>query len=332
MINIGIDADGGDNGSLEVIKAVVDTIDDNNINFTIFGNQNNLINYFVKLNFDYKKHNINFVDCSDIIEMNDHPVFAIRNKTNSSICKAGNGLLNNNIDIFISAGSSGALVALAQFYLKPIKGIDRPAIAAVLPTKQSPMLLIDSGCNIDSKPEWLYQYSVIANEYYKLMFNCEHPSIGLLSVGTEENKGNNLTLETYKLIKNNTNLNFIGNVEARDLPFGRCNIIISDGFSGNVFLKTYEGTAKLLIDLIKENLKSSIIGLIAGVLIKSKLKNVFKKYDAKVYGGAPILGANYVILKCHGNATSTEYKYAIKQAENIISSNLISKLKNSFEV
>ena len=332
MFRLGIDASGGDNGEIEVCKAIVKTIaSDDTIIFYVFGDEDIIRDSFDRLSFK-PNDKIVIIDAKEKISMNDHPVFALRNKTNSSIVKAGNSLLNNEIDAFISAGNTGALVALAQFYLKPINGIDRPVIAAIVPTDKHPMLLIDSGCNVDSKPEWLYQYAIVANEYYKLMFESEKPSIGLLSVGTEENKGNTLTLEAYKLISSNKKLNFIGNVEARNLVDGVCDIVITDGFAGNVFLKTYEGTAKLLLRLIKEQIMKSFITKIGGLLIKPALKNLLTKYDAKVYGGAPILGTNYLVLKCHGNSTYGEYMYAIKQAKDLTGKNVISVLKNNIGV
>lgn len=326
MVNIGIDAFGGDNGEKEVVVAAVNAIKTNNdICVFIFGDQNNIKSILFDLKFSENKR-LNIVDSSERIEMNDHPVFALRNKTKSSIVIAGNYLKEKKIDAFISAGNTGALVALAQLYIKSLPGILRPVIGAIVPTKNNPMLLIDSGCNVDSKPEWLYQYAIIGNVYYKEMLSNNNPRIGLLSVGTEENKGNALTLSTYKLLIENKSLNFIGNVEARDIPNGICDILVCDGFSGNVFLKTYEGTAKMLFTIIKESLLSSFISKIAAILIKSSFKKIINKFDAKIYGGAPILGANNLILKCHGNAKSTEYIYAFKQCYELINKDIISKL------
>ena len=331
MIKLGIDALGGDNGEAEVLKAVMSEFKNNlDIKYVIFGNKASIINHFNKLHFDFNNDRIEIINCNENIDMNEHPVFALRSKPDSSIFKAGQALINNQIDLFISAGSSGALVALAQFYLKPINGVDRPVIGAIVPTTKEPMLILDAGSNVDSKPEWLYQYSILANEYYKLMFNNTKPTVALLSVGTEENKGNNLTLEAYKLIKNNSNINFIGNVEARDLTSGICNILITDGFAGNVFLKTYEGTAKLMLELIKSQIKSSIISMLGGLLIKSSIKKLHKKYDAKIYGGAPILGANYLVLKCHGNSMAGEYIYTIRQGYNLVKKDIINSINKNF--
>lgn len=316
MTRIGIDASGGDNGCIEVLKAV-NYYKHSDIDFTLIGDEDEIKSHISDENI-LLSNNIHIVDAKEKITMNDHPVFALRSKPNSSIFIAGKLLVEDKIDIFISAGNTGALVALAQFYLKPLKGIDRPVVATIVPTCKEPVIVIDSGCNVDSKPEWLYQYSNLGSEYYKLMFDKPNPRVGLLSVGVEENKGNNLTISTYKLLTNNNNINFVGNVEARDIPFSVCDVLVTDGFSGNVFLKTYEGVAKLLLDIIKKAFMKTPLSMIGAMLVKGNLKDAFEKYDAKKYGGAPILGAKHLILKCHGNATESEYKNAIKQGEKLV--------------
>lgn len=329
MIKIGIDAYGGDYGYKEVLKAIIKHYNDKkDITYVLFGDENVIRDYFSELYFDVSNKKIEFVNCKQKIDMNDHPVLSLRTKTNSSIYVGGQELKNNNIDIFISAGNTGALVALAQFYLKPLDFVDRPVIASIIPSKTGRIMLADSGCNMDSKPEWLYQYAILCNAYYKRVFSADNPKIGLLSVGTEENKGNNLTLETYKLLKNDKTLNFVGNIEARDVPYGIVDILIADGFSGNVLLKTYEGTAKLLLTEIKTALMSSIITKIGALLIKPAIKKLLSKFDAKIYGGAPIIGANYFIVKAHGNAKETEYIFAFDLAYNLIKNNVMDCFKN----
>ena len=333
MFKIGIDAQGGDNGEIVVLDAIFKSLNEfNDIKFYVFGNESNITKYFADKQDKRVINNIEIINCNDKIEMNDHPVFAIREKTDSSIVKAANFLKNEEIEAFISAGSTGALIAIAQFIVKPITNVDRPVLGAVLPTTKNPLLLADSGCNVDSKPEWLHQYAILSNNYYRLLFDNDKPSIGLLSVGIEENKGNNLTIEVYKLLKDDKRINFIGNVEARDLTYGVCDIVIADGFAGNIFLKTYEGTATMLLSLIKEQIKSTIIGKIGGLLIKPSMKKLLKKYDPSIYGGAPVLGANKLIIKCHGNSKLNEFYTSIKQARKLISNNFINNLKKSFEV
>ena len=285
MIRIGIDALGGDNGETPVVDAIIKSLETNNdISITIIGNKDKIEECFNNRMYNYNSDKIIIVNASEKIEMNDHPVLAIRSKTDSSICIAGKLLLNNNIDIFISAGNTGALVALALFNLKTIEGVNRPVVATIIPSKNNPAVLIDSGCNVDSKPEWLYQFAILGAKYYELVFNKKSPKVGLLSVGTEENKGNQLTLEAYKLIKENSNINFIGNIEARDAINGVCDVVVADGFAGNVLLKTYEASAKLILSSLKKVLMNNIFTKIAAILVKNDIKNELKKFDIKIYG------------------------------------------------
>ena len=328
IYNIGIDCDGGDNGAKPIIKACIDVKNKyKNINFVLYGNQDT-----IKSVINEYKENINDYNIShtkDLILMNDHPILALRSKTESSICKAGNDLNNDKIDAFISSGSTGALVALAQIYIKSFEGIDRPALSAIIPTAKKPTLVIDCGSNVDSKPEYLYQFALLGLTYMKEIMKVNNPTIGLLSVGTEENKGNNLTHEAYKLIKNNSKINFIGNIEARQIPEYICDVIVTDGFSGNVFLKTYEGVANFLLTEIKNTIKTNFITTLGGLFLKSALKNNMKRFDATNYGGAPILGAKKLILKCHGNAKTKEIYNAIIQAKEFIDCDLNNKIINS---
>lgn len=327
MVRIGIDALGGDNGETPIVDAIIKSLETNNdISITIIGNKDKIETCFNNRKYNYNSDKIKIVNASEKIEMNDHPALAIRSKPNSSICIAGNLLINNSIDIFISAGNTGALVALALFNLKTIEGVSRPVVATIIPSKNNPVVLIDSGCNVDSKPEWLYQFAVLGTKYYELVFNKKNPKVGLLSVGTEENKGNQLTFEAYKLIKENSNINFIGNIEARDAINGVCDVVVADGFSGNVLLKTYEASAKLFLSVLKKVFMNSIITKIAALLIKKEIKKELNKFDIKIYGGAPILGAKHIIIKCHGNSEIEEYYNAINQAKELINNNIYNKV------
>ena len=326
IYNIGVDCDGGDNGAKPIIKACLDIKKEyKNINIKLYGDEIN-----IKTALDEYKSDINdflITYSHDIITMNDHPILALRNKIESSICKAGNDLNNNEIDAFISSGSTGALIALSQIYIKSIDGIDRPALSTIIPTAKTPTLVIDCGSNVDSKPEYLYQCAKLGSAYMKEIKKVDNPKVGMLSVGTEENKGNTLTLESYKLIKQDKSINFIGNIEARDVPNYICDVVVTDGFSGNVLLKTYEGVAKFIISEIKNSFKSNVLSMIGGLLAKNTLKNNMKKFDATNYGGAPILGARKLILKCHGNSKTKEIYNAIIQAKDFIDSDMNNKIK-----
>lgn len=274
MIKIGIDADGGDNGELEVLYAVRSVIEQKkDIFIYVYGNEESIKTLCDKNKISLGDR-VEIIPTKETISMNEHPAFALRNKPNSSIMLAGKDLVSKNIDAFVSAGSTGALVALAQLFIRQEEGIERPVVAATVPTKKGPALIIDSGSNMDSKSSWLYQYAIIGDIYMKHMFNIENPRVGVLSVGTEENKGNSLTIDVYKKLKEDSEklgINFIGNVEARDFPFGICDVLVTDGFSGNVLLKMYEGTAKMLLSEVKSAVKSNFLSLIGGILINGTL-------------------------------------------------------------
>lgn len=338
MLNIGLDLKGSDNGAMPFIMASLDVICKNNeITFTLYGVKDEvediLLKQIIKRKLDKNIINSRYliIDSKETIEMNDHPVLSLRTKTNSSIVKAGDDLCNDKIDCLISGGSTGALLALSQFYIKTIDGIDRAVVGTVVPTRVGMTLILDMGANMDPKAEWLHQYANIANIYFREMYNKPNPTIGLLSVGVEENKGNQLINDTYKLLKTDDRLNFIGNVEARDIPEGICDILVCDGFSGNVLLKMYEGVSKTLLSLIKEKLKSSIISKIGAIMILPSLKSLLKKFDAKSYGGAPFLGCKKLIIKCHGNCSNKEVYNAIYQAIDYLNNNITEKIITNFK-
>lgn len=336
MVNIGLDTKGNDNGASCFVEACLEVLKtDRDISFTIYGVKEEIkdllrkVSVYKNVDLSSTKYNVDIVESPETIEMNDHPVMALRSKKQSSIMLATNDLLNGKIDCLISAGSTGALLAASQFYIKTIDGIDRAVVGSIIPTKNGKTMLLDMGANMDPEPSWLYQYAIIGDAYYKSIFNIDRPTIGLLSVGVEENKGNNLVSETHKLLKADPTLNFIGNVEARDVSNGVCDVLICDGFSGNVLLKMYEGTAKTLFSIIKSELSSSIISKLGALLIYPKLKNMLKKFDAKSYGGAPYLGCNKLVIKCHGNSEEKEIYNAIYQAKEYIEKDVTNKIKSA---
>ena len=332
MVNLGIDGFGGDAGPKEIVKAAVKYATKNkDARIFIYGDIDDIYFSSKDLDIDIKKNlNIEIVDCKEKIEVSEHPVFALRTKKNSSIYIAGVDLNDNKIDAFISSGSTGVLLALAKLYIKCLDGVDRPVIATIIPTKIGKTLLLDSGANMDSKPEWLYSYAKLGIEYAKGVFKEDNPKVGLLNVGVEETKGNQLILDTYKLLKDDKSINFVGNVEARDIPFGIVDIVISDAFNGNVFLKTYEGTAKVLFELIKQNMTKTFLSKVGALLVKNNLKHMLKAYDATNYGGAPLLGAKKLIIKCHGNATEKELVNALYQASEFVKSDFNKNFINKF--
>ena len=326
-VKIGIDTFGADNGCdifVEAAKLAIATND--NIELYLYGDHF-LLNNLVK-KYSVSNDNIFIVDAKEEIKVDEHPVMALRTKKNSSLYRAGEDLLNGKIDALISAGSTGAILALAQLYIKTIEGIKRPAIATLVPTEKQMCLVIDSGANMDPESEWLMQYALLGSVYFKEMYNKENPRVGLLNVGVEPTKGNKLILETYGLLSNSKRINFVGNIEARDITKGVCDVLVADGFNGNIFLKTYEGVSKSLLNVIKKCFKENILTSISALLLKGSLKKFLKKYDAHEYGGAPLIGCKKLILKCHGNAKKNEIFVCIDQAYNFVNKKLIEKFNN----
>lgn len=330
MINVGLDCLGSDKGQIIFLDAICSILNnDNSFHFFLYGKENEIKDYLINKKIDTDK--ITIIDSKEEILVSEHPVFALRTKPNSSLMLAKNDLLNNKIDCLISAGSTGAIVALAELYIKTIENVKRPTIAALIPTIKNPMLLIDAGANVDPEPKWLYQYAILGNVYMKNIFNIDNPRIGLLNIGVEESKGNELTKNTYNLLKQNKDINFVGNIEAREVTSGVCDLLITDAFSGNIVLKMYEGTAKNILSILKSIIKSNLLTLFAGLIIKKPLKNILKKFDVSNYGGAPLIGSNRLIIKCHGSSNSTEIKNAIYEAKTFIEKDLINKFSDSLK-
>ena len=330
IVKIGLDCFGSDQGQIIFLQALKDiSVTDKSLFFYVYGRENEIIEYLDKHNIS--KDNIKVIDCKEEIYVSEQPVFALRSKRQSTLALAGDDLKNNVIDCLISAGSTGAVVALAQLYINTLEGVKRPAIAALVPTINNPMLLLDAGANVDPEAKWLYQYALLGSTYMKSIMGVDNPRVGLLNIGVEAEKGNELAKATYKLLSNDKNLNFIGNVEARDVSTGVCDLLITDAFSGNIVLKMYEGTAKNLLSILKTAIKSSIISSIGGLLIKNTLKKSMSKFDVSNYGGAPLIGSSRLIIKCHGSSKSSEIKNAILEAKKFVEIDLINRFNDSLK-
>ena len=330
IVKIGLDCFGSDMGQIIFLEALKDiSSTDKSLFFYVYGKEIEINDYIIKHNLD--KTNIKIIDCKEEILLTEQPVFALRSKRQSSLALAGDDLKNGVIDCLISAGSTGAVVALAQLYINTLPEVKRPAIAALVPTLHNSMLLLDAGANVDPEAKWLYQYALLGNTYMKEIIGISNPRIGLLNIGVEAEKGNALTKETYKLLSNDKNINFIGNVEAREVSTGVCDLLIADAFSGNIILKMYEGTAKNLMRVMKSAIKSNIIATIGGLLIKNTLKKSMAVFDTSNYGGAPLIGSSKLIIKCHGSAKSNEIKNAILEAKKFVEIDLIHKFTDSLK-
>ena len=327
-MRIAIDGMGGDNAPQAVVNGVVQALNEfNDLEFFITGPEDAIKKEIAKNN--YSGNNIIIIDSKEVITTNEHPVMAVRRKKDSSLCKALNLVKEGTCDAVISAGSTGAFLAGCTFIVGRIKGIKRPALAPVMPGKNGSFIIVDAGANVDSKPEYLVQFAHMGKEYYKGVLNGENPSVGLVNIGEEAEKGNDLTKETFKLLSEEK-LNFIGNIEPRDITKGDVNVIVCDGFAGNTILKMYEGTASTIMKVIKEEVMASgIVSKIGAVLLKPVFNNIAKRFDYKEYGGAPFLGVDGICIKAHGSSDARAFKSAIKQAKMFYDNKVLDKIKEN---
>ena len=330
-MRIAIDGMGGDNAPQAVVNGVIQALNEfNDLEFYITGPEDVIKEQLKKENYTGDK--ITIIDAKEVISTNEHPVMAIRKKKDSSLCKALNLVKEKKCDAVLSAGSTGAFLAGCNFIVGRIKGVKRPALAPIMPGKKGPFMVADAGANVDCKPEYLVQFAHMAREYYKGVLNVENPNIGLVNIGVEEEKGNELTKNTYQLLKEEKGLNFIGNVEPRDVTLGDTHVLVCDGFVGNTILKMYEGTASTVLKIIKdEMLSSGITAKIGALLLKPVFNSIKKKFDYKEYGGAPFLGVDGICIKAHGSSDGRAFKNAIRQSKKIYDSKVLDKIKDELE-
>lgn len=325
-MRIGIDAMGGDNAPHAVIEGIALYLNQNQDDeVVIFGDRSIIEKECVQKVQSLDK--LEIIDCKEKIEFEDEPVKAIRQKKDSSIVVGLQYLKEGKIDAFVSAGSTGALMAGGLLIVGRIKGIDRPALTTKLPYKDGQYLLIDIGSNTDCRPINILQFAQMATVYVSKVLGKKNPTVGLLNIGTEENKGNDLSKQSYELLKSAKNINFVGNIEARSLPFSPPDIVVCDGFVGNIVLKLTEGMGLLFFDILKDIAKSSFRAKIGGLLLKPYLKRLKGKYDYKEVGGAPLLGIDGIIVKCHGSSDSQAIFSGIHQAKSFYENNVLALLK-----
>ena len=333
-----LDAMGGDNAPVATIKGSVRAIKEIESEILLVGNEE-IINKHVKE--IYGKDSISEIsdrikihNTTEVIEMEDTPTQAIKQKKDSSMVVGFKLLKEEKGDVFISAGNSGALLAGATLLVGRIKGIDRPAIAPMLPSYKKGVMLIDAGANTNCKPINLLQFAQMANIYLKKIYNIEKPAIGLLNIGTEETKGNDLTKESYQLLKESSKdlgINFVGNVEGREVFSGEIDAIVTDGFTGNIFLKTVEGMGKFIKKSLTESLKKNIWSKLGAVTAMPAIKRFAKTMDYKEYGGALFLGVKKPVVKAHGSSDDYLFYFTIKQAENFAKSKTVEIMQEEFE-
>ncbi|MBO3444204.1 phosphate acyltransferase PlsX [Clostridium sp. CCUG 7971] len=324
-MKIVIDGMGGDNAPKSNVEGAVNAIKEYNVDLIITGDKEILEKEFSNYEFDRSK--LEIVHTTEIIENEDKPVKAIRAKKDSSMVVALKMVKEGKADAIISAGSTGALLAGGLFVVGRIKGIDRPCLCPVLPNAKRGMTMIaDGGANVDCKPRNLVDFAAMSNIYAKKVLGMGNPKIALANVGSEEGKGNDLVKKAYEELKN-IDINFIGNVEARDVINAYTDIIVCDGFTGNILLKSAEGVAMSVMKLIKETLLSSTKGKIGAMFIKDDLKKLKSFMDYSEYGGAPLLGVNGGVIKAHGSSNSTAIKNAINQGIKFAKGNVVEDIK-----
>ncbi len=312
MINVALDAMGGDNAPGEIVKGAVDAVSSRSDIKVLLVGKEDIVNEELKKH-SYPKEQIEVVHASEIIETAESPVNAIRRKKDSSMVVGMKLVKDGKADAFISAGNSGALMVGGQTIVGRIKGVDRAPFGALMPTAAGASLLVDSGANVDVRSSHLVQFARMGSIYMEHVIGISKPRVGIVNIGAEEHKGNALVKETFPLLKECKDINFIGSVEARDIAQGAADVIVCDGFTGNVVLKMFEGVGMTLLGEIKKGLKSNLRSKIGALLIKPALKDVLKVFDGTQHGGAPILGLKELVVKTHGNATRREIRTAIIQ-------------------
>lgn len=315
-----VDGMGGDNSPIEIVKGSVDAVMEYGIDIIIVGNQDRIEEELSKYN--YPKEKIEILNSSQIITNDEDPALAIRRKKDSSMVVGLKALSDGVGDGFLSAGNTGALLAGGLFIIKRIEGIDRAALASVYPTIKGLSLLVDAGANVDCKPEYLNQFAIMGSIYMENVMDINKPKVGLVNIGTEEAKGNTLTKDAYDLLKESP-INFVGNVEGRELPAGAVDVIICDGFVGNIILKLTEGMAISIFDNLKRIFLKNIGTKLGAVLLKPGLKELKGKMDYREYGGAPLLGTRKPIVKAHGSSDALAIKNAIRQLISFIDKDVI---------
>lgn len=312
MIKIAVDAMGGDNAPSEIVKGAVEAVSERpDITVCLTGQEDIIKKELEK--YTYKKEQIEIVPASEVIETGEPPVNAIRKKKDSSIVVGMNLVKRGEADGFVSAGSSGAILVGGQVIVGRIKGVERPPLAPLIPTAEGVSLLVDCGANVDARPSHLVQFAKMGAIYMEHIVGIKNPRVAIVNNGAEEEKGNALVKETFPLLKACKGINFIGSIEARDIPSGYADVIVCEAFVGNVILKLYEGLAATLMSKIKGGMMKNTRSKMGALLIKPALKETLKEFDTTKHGGAPLLGLKGLVVKTHGSASSVEIKNAIFQ-------------------
>lgn len=330
-VRVAVDVMGGDYAPVEPVKGAVAAINENKkIQVVLYGKEEIIKEELAK--YQYDPAQVEIVNCTEKIETAEPPVMAIRSKKDSSIVRAMTDVKAGKCDAYVSAGSTGANLVGGQVLVGRIKGVERPPLAPLIPTEKGVSLLIDCGANVDARPSHLVQFAKMGSVYMEHVMGIKNPRVGIVNNGAEEEKGNALVKETFPLLKNCPDINFIGSVESRDIPSGYADVVVCEAFVGNVVLKMYEGVGASLIKKVKEGMMSSFRSKIGALLVKPALKETLKTFDLEQYGGAPMLGLNGLVVKTHGSAKSVEIKNSIFQCLTFKEQEINEKIRDMIQM
>lgn len=323
-----VDGMGGDHAPKAAVDGCVQALQEADVKILITGRESEIEAELSKHSYD--KSRISVIHTAEVISSNEAPVMALRKKKDSSLVRALNLVKSGEADAVISAGSTGALMAGASLIIGRIKGVDRVALAPVMPGRNATFMVIDAGANVDCKPNYLVQFAKMGKVYFENVLKVKNPTVGLINIGSEQEKGNELTKAAYPLLKE-SDFNFVGNVEPRDVSNGDVRVLVCDGFVGNTILKMYEGVASNIFSMLKEDIMGSFRTKIGGVLLKPVFSRFKKKFDYAEYGGTAFLGCSGICIKAHGSSDAKAFKNAVLQAKNCYDNDIISKIENELK-